>query len=1073
MNQLESPKRSHLQLAIDRYSQAYGKRSLKLTKGTFRNWADYNNGDLNRLGEAARDLFREIAATEGILIEDTSSQPQAFPSEIASRLFVSLETVRISIYPLVKIGPSDVTIQNEFYRRLDPRLLNLVVLPFRPNREECESAARIRAEGINIILAAPDDVDALASERCSLNEIIMYKIFRIYLQGGVDADAVFADWQLEKFREEMKRFRGTPQLFTLKQALRMRKEDPHLWLKHPRFDSLRNAVSNSPCVFVVGKSASGKSTLVFDLGIKQESHGVQVFYVNAATLTDQHLFKVGVTALRKLFKTNSSVLLILDDLHCRPQAAKNLLSFLRLLQDTGISNSKHILSAAWPSYFDESGSPRQDEVVVSIQAADIKDSLAKKFGGSASEIRQILDFAGDDLLILRLLLETAKKHGAVTDYSDLAKEIWKERSRGLRQSPFLTRVVLVAATLGQYECDVPELYLRTRTGATKEQLEELLRAKLLLKKGDRYSLPHRSFARLIASYLGKHKDLWIWFDSKYGFDSFAGLVLDYIQFLDPSEVWNVLELIKNSGGIQESSQSQRDAVFIIKSWKSIDELLKKIYEQQIIDPTWGHAISSATFACEALGAVGKTREAKGSIEFVRDVYRLDGNRMSIDVSKLSTALDFEEIRGRMRAEELTHLFVSTYSLETAENLNATLFHENWASGLVLCAEEAIHDLNQASLRKLAESVEARMEEGGYFYPARVPWCTARVLIGLGRCGRNIENSPVVRRAADWLIKPRREGGARESTFWSPGTGTWNNKIETTGLCIFALREVGVPSDNPVLMEATNWLYEQKKEWTDIGSELDGAVAVETHLQMNRDWKEVVEQLNWLSTWAVGQALWMYATASSDKTQEQSCRVAQVAAFLIKAMWSLLRSDLPLLLMALGLYQSVEEKNVKSIARPDNSDLSSDSELSTHIIVRSSTILFDVVLSYAGEDRQYVEQVAKCLKRAKVRLFYDQFEQTDLWGKNLYTHLDEVYRKARFCVMFLSSNYARKAWTSHERQSAQARAFQEHQEYILPVRFDDTEIPGISPLLSYVDGNKYPPNEVCKMIRTKLRGTAVK
>ena len=43
------------------------------------------------------------------------------------------------------------------------------------------------------------------------------------------------------------------------------------------------------------------------------------------------------------------------------------------------------------------------------------------------------------------------------------------------------------------------------------------------------------------------------------------------------------------------------------------------------------------------------------------------------------------------------------------------------------------------------------------------------------------------------------------------------------------------------------------------------------------------------------------------------------------------------------------------------------------------------------------------------------------GKDLYTHLDDVYQNAaRYCVLFVSRDYARKVWTNHERESAQAR-----------------------------------------------------
>ena len=113
--------------------------------------------------------------------------------------------------------------------------------------------------------------------------------------------------------------------------------------------------------------------------------------------------------------------------------------------------------------------------------------------------------------------------------------------------------------------------------------------------------------------------------------------------------------------------------------------------------------------------------------------------------------------------------------------------------------------------------------------------------------------------------------------------------------------------------------------------------------------------------------------------------------------------------------------------------------------QSSDYLYDVALSFAGEDREYVGEVAAFLKANGVRTFFDDYERTELWGKDLYTHLDDVYRnQARYCVMFLSSHYKEKVWTNHERQSAQTRAFQESTEYVLPARFDDTEIPGITP-----------------------------
>ena len=136
--------------------------------------------------------------------------------------------------------------------------------------------------------------------------------------------------------------------------------------------------------------------------------------------------------------------------------------------------------------------------------------------------------------------------------------------------------------------------------------------------------------------------------------------------------------------------------------------------------------------------------------------------------------------------------------------------------------------------------------------------------------------------------------------------------------------------------------------------------------------------------------------------------------------------------------------------------------------------FDVALSFAGEDRKYAEQLAKLLESGGYLAFYDKHERPILWGKDLYQHLSKIYKdQARYCVMFLSKHYAQKLWTRHELQSAQARTFEEDQEYVLPVRLDDTEIPGIPPTVAYLDLREVSIEEVYQALVEKLKGHTVR
>lgn len=131
--------------------------------------------------------------------------------------------------------------------------------------------------------------------------------------------------------------------------------------------------------------------------------------------------------------------------------------------------------------------------------------------------------------------------------------------------------------------------------------------------------------------------------------------------------------------------------------------------------------------------------------------------------------------------------------------------------------------------------------------------------------------------------------------------------------------------------------------------------------------------------------------------------------------------------------------------------------------------FDAAVSFAGECREYVEQVVRAMERLGIRVFYDYDQQHDLWGKDLLAYLDNIYRKkARYCVVFISRHYAKKPWPKHERKSAQAREFKAQREYILPVRMDDTEIPGLLATKGHLDARRMSPAEIAEHLRKKLK-----
>jgi hypothetical protein len=80
--------------------------------------------------------------------------------------------------------------------------------------------------------------------------------------------------------------------------------------------------------------------------------------------------------------------------------------------------------------------------------------------------------------------------------------------------------------------------------------------------------------------------------------------------------------------------------------------------------------------------------------------------------------------------------------------------------------------------------------------------------------------------------------------------------------------------------------------------------------------------------------------------------------------------------------------------------------------------WDVALSFAGAQRDYVGQVAAALKERGLRCFYDADEQVRLWGTHLAEELPRIYaRESVVVVVFIFADYAGADWGRLERRAA--------------------------------------------------------
>lgn len=135
--------------------------------------------------------------------------------------------------------------------------------------------------------------------------------------------------------------------------------------------------------------------------------------------------------------------------------------------------------------------------------------------------------------------------------------------------------------------------------------------------------------------------------------------------------------------------------------------------------------------------------------------------------------------------------------------------------------------------------------------------------------------------------------------------------------------------------------------------------------------------------------------------------------------------------------------------------------------------YDVALSFASEQREYVEQVANQLNSLGIKCFYDNNYTTKLWGENLLKYLEDVYcRKSQYCIIFISEAYCKKKWTKYEYGVIMERFYfddpiEDPSQYLLPVRFDDTELSGLRNSLGTISAQETTPEELAQMIYDKI------
>lgn len=137
----------------------------------------------------------------------------------------------------------------------------------------------------------------------------------------------------------------------------------------------------------------------------------------------------------------------------------------------------------------------------------------------------------------------------------------------------------------------------------------------------------------------------------------------------------------------------------------------------------------------------------------------------------------------------------------------------------------------------------------------------------------------------------------------------------------------------------------------------------------------------------------------------------------------------------------------------------------------STHKYDLAVSFAGEERNYVEQTVRACQALGMSVFYDKDKTNEWWGGNFIRAQRTIYSsQTRFFVPFLSANYLAKPIPMDEFSAAMMTAVKQGNGYILPVLVDDTRIPAelLHPHIQYLRASQYTPEELARQLQQKVQ-----
>jgi hypothetical protein len=133
--------------------------------------------------------------------------------------------------------------------------------------------------------------------------------------------------------------------------------------------------------------------------------------------------------------------------------------------------------------------------------------------------------------------------------------------------------------------------------------------------------------------------------------------------------------------------------------------------------------------------------------------------------------------------------------------------------------------------------------------------------------------------------------------------------------------------------------------------------------------------------------------------------------------------------------------------------------------------FKVALSFSGEYRDYVKQVANELERVlgKDSYFFDENYKAQLAMPSMDLLLQNIYSKqSDLIVVFFGNSYQKKEWCGIEFSAIRELILHKQKNRIMYIKMDEGKVAGILNIDGYIDARTTTSTEIASCIKERLQ-----